>query len=267
MQRVAVITGASSGIGREASIELARRGWRVAVVGRNPERTEDVARVVGGDAYVADFDQLAQVQELATRLTKTLPRIDVLINNAGGILAKRQVSPDGFELTLQRNVLGSIVLTEALVPALQVHSGRVVHTSSLMNRIARLRIDDLDYHRRSFGRGWQPYADAKLGVILYAKSLANRTGLGSYSVHPGYVRTGFGAELPTATWSARLTRRFQISPQAGAAPLVHIADTPELGVENGSYFDGLLPHGKTHPLAGRPATVQAYWEACASRVG
>lgn len=267
MQRVVVITGASSGIGRAAAIELARRGWHVAVAGRDPQRTKAVAEATGGDAYIADFDSLDNVRTLASQLLDSLPRIDALLNNAGGILGTREESVDGFELTLQRNVLGAVLLTETLLPALVDHGARIVHTSSVMNRIAKLRLDDLDYRNRAFQGGWRPYADAKLGVILYGRSLMERTGLESYPVHPGYVATSFGPDTWLARTTLRLTRSLQISAPAGAAPLVHLVDTPELGVANGTYFDGLLPGGSAHPLANNPETLRRYEKEVLARVG
>ena len=267
VQRVVVVTGASSGIGRAAAIELARRGWHVAVAGRDPQRTRAVAEATGGDAFIADFDSLDNVRTLARQLLDTLPRIDALVNNAGGILGTRSESVDGFELTLQRNVLGSALLTETLLPTLVDHGARIVHTSSVMNRVAALRLEDLDYKSRGFQGGWRPYADAKLGVILYARSVMERSGLESYPVHPGYVATSFGPDTWLARTTLRLTRNLQISAPAGAAPLVHLVDTPELGVDNGTYFDGLLPGGKAHPLANNPETLQRYEEEVLARVG
>ena len=185
MARTAVITGASGGIGAEVARELARRGWRIAVVGRNTSRTEEVARMVDGVPFVCDFDRLDDVRELAETLDTRYERIDAIVNNAGGIVAQRQDSADGHELTLQRNVLGAVVLTERLVPKLMQTRGRVIHTSSLVSRFGRIAINDVGYAKRRYGAGWWPYASAKLGVILYARSLAERTGLESYPVHPG----------------------------------------------------------------------------------
>ena len=91
------------------------------------------------------------------------------MNNAGGIVAQRQDSADGHELTLQRNVLGAVVLTERLVPKLMQTRGRVIHTSSLVSRFGRIAINDVGYAKRRYGAGWWPYASAKLGVILYAR--------------------------------------------------------------------------------------------------
>jgi NAD(P)-dependent dehydrogenase (short-subunit alcohol dehydrogenase family) len=267
MNRTAIITGASGGIGTEIARELSRRSWRVAVVGRNRSRTEEVARLVEGTPFVCDFDRLDDVRELAEVLDTQYERIDALVNNAGGIVAKRAESADGHELTLQRNVLGSVVLTERLVPKLLQTRGRVVHTSSLVSRFGRIALNDVGYEKRRYGAGWWPYASAKLGVILYARSLALRTGLESYPVHPGYVRSGFGAESRSGRVILALTRWMQISAEAGAAPLVHAVDTPELGVPNGTYFDGLTPDGPTHIAAGDDKLITAYWREIAALAG
>ncbi len=266
MDRIAVVTGASGGIGAEVARELSRRSWKIAVVGRNPERTHDVARMVEGTAFVCDFDRLDDVRELAETLDQRYPRIDAIVNNAGGIVAKRQASVDGHELTLQRNVLGGVVLTERLVPNLLSTDGRVIHTSSMVSRLGRIDIDDLGFSTRRYGAGWWPYASAKLGVILYARSLAQRTGLHSYPVHPGYVRSGFGAESRSGRLILGLSGWMQISAEAGGAPLVHLVDTPELGVANGTYFDGLTPDGPTHPGAADLEVIEAYWQKIASLV-
>ena len=266
MDRTVIITGASGGIGAEVSKELSRRSWRVIVVGRDPERTKAVASDVSGIPYLCDFDSLDSVRELADHVANRFERIDAVVNNAGGIVATRQVSPDGFELTLQRNVLGGVILTERLVPHLLATRGRVIHTSSMVARLGRIELEDLDFSQRRYGAGWWPYASAKLGVILYARSLAERTGLESYPVHPGYVRSGFGAESRSGKLILALSGWMQISAEAGAAPLVHLVDTPELQVPNGTYFDGLTPDGPAHPAAGDPDLIRAYWREIASMV-
>jgi NAD(P)-dependent dehydrogenase (short-subunit alcohol dehydrogenase family) len=261
-----VITGASGGIGAEVALELSRRSWKLAVVGRNPERTAEVAKMTGATPFVCDFDNLDEVRKLAAELDGRFERIDAIVNNAGGIVPRHQTSIDGVELTLQRNVLGSVVLTERLVPKLLASKGRVIHTSSMVSRFGRIDLDDLSFETRRYGAGWWPYASAKLGVILYARSLAERTGLESYPVHPGYVKSGFGAQSRSGRLVLALSGWMQISAEAGAAPLVHLVDTPELGVANGTYFDGLTPDGPTHPVAGDPEVIRAYWRKIAELV-
>ena len=286
MKRTVVITGASGGLGAAAARELARRGWQVAVHGRNPERTRAIAHEIGGTAFIADFDSLDEVRSLADAVLQRFERIDVLVNNAGGMVGARSMTRDGHESTLQRNVLAPALLTELLVPRLLetrarltgpsitpsgaepgTGSGRVVHTASVLNRLGGLRLDDLDWSARRFGAGWRPYGAAKLAVILYARSLAARTGLESVSFHPGYVRTSFGTESAGARWFLALTRSMTIDPEAGAAPLVHLVDTPELGVPNGTYFDGLAPHGNEHRSARDNELGEALWSALAERLG
>lgn len=271
--RTVVVTGASSGIGAAAVVELARRDWQVAVVGRDPDRTAAVAARVGGIPFTADFDRLEEVRALGDELLSRFPRIDVLVNNAGGLVGRRTLTVDGHETTLQRNVLSPALLTELLLPRLLAsragggESGRVVLTSSVLNRLGGLRLDDLDVAARRYGAGWRAYGASKLATILYARSLAARTGVEAFPFHPGYVRSGFGAESTSARLVRLLTGTMQISPEAGAAPLVHLVDTPELGVPNGTYFDGLDPLGATHPSAGDARLADELWQAIAARIG
>ncbi len=271
--RTVVVTGASSGIGAAAVVELARREWQVAVVGRDPARTAAVAARAGGIPFTADFDRLDEVRALGDELLSRFPRIDVLVSNAGGLVSRRALTVDGHETTLQRNVLAPALLTELLLPRLRAgragggQSGRVVVTSSVLNRLGGLRIDDLDFARRRYGAGWRAYGASKLAAILYARSLAERTSLEAFPFHPGYVRSGFGAESASARLLRLATGTLQISPEAGAAPLVHLVDTPEIGVPNGTYFDGLDPLGATHPSASDARLADALWQSIAERVG
>lgn len=267
--RTVVVTGASSGLGAAAVVELARRDWQVAVVGRDAERTAAVAARAGGIPFIVDFDELDQVRALAGELLSRFPRIDALVSNAGGIVCRRSTTVDGNETTLQRNVLAAALLTELLAPRLSAarDTGRVVLTSSVLNRLGGLRLDDLDFADRRYGAGWRAYGASKLATILYARSLAARTGLETYPFHPGYVRSGFGAGSPSTRLLQLVTGSMQISPEAGAAPLVHLVDTPELGVPNGTYFDGLDPLGATHPSAGDARLADELWQAIARRIG
>jgi NAD(P)-dependent dehydrogenase (short-subunit alcohol dehydrogenase family) len=265
--RTIVITGASSGIGANAAGRLAAAGWEVAVVGRNPERTAAVADSVGGTPFLVDFDSLDEVRGLADALARRYERIDVLANNAGGLVPRRGVSADGHERTLQHNHLAPFLLTNLLLPVLEKSSATVIGTASMANRFGRLRLDDLDWLKRPYLGGWQAYGTSKITTILFARELAVRTSLTAYSFHPGYVRTNFGndsAAMRFGNWLSRGT--LAISPEEGANPLVQLAaegsDSP-----NGTYFDGLTPDGPVHPSANESGASRELWDASARLVG
>ncbi|MHB1235687.1 MAG: SDR family NAD(P)-dependent oxidoreductase, partial [Microbacteriaceae bacterium] len=129
--RTIVITGASSGIGRAAALALAGPGVELAIVGRHPERTRAVAAAVNGTPFLADYDRLDDVRALADALLARYPRIDVLANNAGGLISKHALTVDGFERTFQSNHLAPFLLTNLLLPRLVAGGGRVVSTASV----------------------------------------------------------------------------------------------------------------------------------------
>jgi NAD(P)-dependent dehydrogenase (short-subunit alcohol dehydrogenase family) len=259
--KVAVITGASSGIGANAAGRLAAAGWDVAVVGRNPERTRAVAEAVGGTAFVADYDRLDEVRELAASLAARYDAIDVLANNAGGLIHARGVSADGHERTLQHNHLAPFLLTTLLLPRL----GRVIGTASVANTFGNLRLDDLEWQKRPWQGGWRAYGTSKIATIVFARALAQR-GVEAYSFHPGYVATRFGADSLLVRFGNLTTRgRLAISTDQGATPLVRLATAEDVGVPSGTYFDGLKPFGRVHRSAN--GAEAGLWAASERLVG
>lgn len=262
MTRTIVITGASSGIGANAAARLAAAGWQVAVVGRNPERTRAVAEKVGGAAFLADYDRLDDVRALADALRERYPSIEVLANNAGGLIHTKGVSADGHERTLQHNHLAPFLLTSLLLPVLIASSARVIGTASVANRAGQLRLDDLEWNKRPWLGGWRAYGTSKIATILFAQELARRTGLESYSFHPGYVATSFGAESPLVKFANAVSGgRLAISPEQGATPLVQLATAEKVEAANGTYFDGLKPYGAVSRSAKRAGAAAKLWEA------
>lgn len=262
MTRTAVITGASSGIGANAAGRLAADGWDVAVVGRNPERTAAVAEKVGGTPFLADYDRLDDVRALAEALQKRYGSIDVLANNAGGLIHARGVSHDGHERTIQHNHLAPFLLTSLLLPVLSASNARVIGTASVANRAGSLRLDDLDWQKRPWLGGWRAYGTSKIATILFMKELARRTSLEAYSFHPGYVATSFGAESPFIKFGNAVSGgRLAISPENGATPLVHLATATTVDAANGTYFDRLKPGGAVNSIVKRPGMAEALWEA------
>ena len=268
MTKTIVITGASAGIGANAAARLSAEGWDVAVVGRNRERTTRVAASVGGTPFVTDFDSLDDVRQLAAGLLEHYPRIDVLANNAGGLVSERGVSADGFERVFQHNHLAPFLLTNLLLPRLLESDARVVSTSSVMNLVGRVRLDDLEWSKRRWLGGWQAYGTSKLETILFSRELARRTGLQACSFHPGYVSTGFGADSAFIKMSYLVrSGGFGIPVEQGAEPLVLLATGRAAAAENGGYYDRLRPNGRTARQANDDTLAAALWQRSAELVG
>jgi NAD(P)-dependent dehydrogenase (short-subunit alcohol dehydrogenase family) len=270
--RTVVITGASSGIGRAAARELALLGADVAVVGRNPERTEAVAAEVGGRAFVSDFDRLESVRELGAALLEAYPAIHVLANNAGGMAARGRTA-DGNDVTFQRNHLAGFLLTDLLLPRLHetaaqqgVGPVRIIQTSSAANRSGRVRIDDLDNERGPALGGWPAYSAAKLENVLFTRQLARRlvgTRVRTWSFHPGFVASSFGGSGAVMT----LAKRAALTPEQGAQPLVRLAAAPDVPIPSGNHLDRLTAPGRVASQADDAHLARALWEASAARVG
>ncbi|SEA96884.1 SDR family NAD(P)-dependent oxidoreductase [Leifsonia sp. 21MFCrub1.1] len=270
MTRTIVITGASSGIGAVAAEQLKAGGDEVAVVGRNPERTRAVAERIGATPFLADFERLDDVRSLAAALLDRYETIDVLANNAGGLYHDRELTVDGHERTIQANHLAPFLLTALLRPRLVETAAtgrdvRVVSTASLANRFGNLRVDDLDWERRSWQGGWRAYGTAKLATILFAAELAERltgTGVTAYSFHPGTIATNFGNSSPLIRFGHLVTRSsFGIPVAAGAAPLLFLAGPARVGAPSGTYFDRLTANGRVNPQARNAQLGRDLWAA------
>lgn len=233
-----VITGGSSGIGAAAARALRDRGATVAITGRSPQ-TRRLAAEIGCDAYLADFARFADVRSLAQQLLAKYPRIDVLANNVGGVIQKREMTEDGHEKTLQVNHLSGFLLTMLLRERLEASRATVINTASGAHHMGRLDFDDLENeHKYS---AWRAYGTAKLMNILHATEINHRfTGVNGVAFHPGVVATGFGRE---ASWLTRkayegfIGRLFFITPEKGADTLVWLASTtPRRDWQPGQYY-------------------------------
>ena len=244
--RVCLVTGATSGIGRETALELARRGATVALVARDPVRGEgtlaEVKRAAAGAPpllFRADLGSLPDVRRLAGEVSHRLPRLDVLVNNAGAIHMERKRSADGHEMTFAVNHLAPFLLTNLLLPKLRASApARVVNVASDAHRPATLDLDDL-MGERSY-RGMRAYSQSKLANVLFTYELARRldgTGVTTNALHPGVVATGFGRNDPG--WlrvAVRLLSPFLLDARRGAATTLHVATAPELEGVTGRYF-------------------------------
>ena len=267
--RVVVVTGASSGIGLAAAIELGRSGWEVALLGRNADRLaaalERVRAVstVPPHAYRCDFGSLAHVRELADTLRERYPTIDVLANNAGGNVPLRRSTVDGFEETIQGNHLAHFLLAHELRE--QLRDGRIINTSSMVHVQGRLDPNDLNGGEQTY-RTMQAYGNAKQANILFTVEATKRwPDIVSTAFHPGVVRTRFGNESAMYAFFYRWAPGLR-TPERGAKTLVWLAtvDRPQL-TPGGYYVDEQLR--RAHPKATDPALSAALWGASAKAVG
>jgi NAD(P)-dependent dehydrogenase (short-subunit alcohol dehydrogenase family) len=271
-RQVAVVTGAGSGIGAAAAVELARRDVEVVVVGRSRaklDRTVAAVAEAGGRepaSFTADFSELADVRRLGAALCAAYPRIDVLANNAGAVAGRRQITADGHEVTMQVNHLAPYLLThELLEPLRKAGRARVIGTASIAEVWGMLDPGDLDGARARFHSRWITYGSAKKANILFGLEASRRldgTGIVATSFHPGVVRSGFG----TSSLFFSLGRLFYASPESGADTLVHLA-THDDGVEfPGGFFSDRTLRWAT-PTARDPELARRLWDATAAAVG
>ncbi len=271
-RRTAVVTGASSGIGAAAARLLARDGWRVVVVGRDPGRTRAVAAEVGGEAEVADFARLDDVRALAAGLAARHPRIGVLANNAGGVFGRPRWTADGHETTLQVNHLAPFLLTALLRGPLVAGRATVVATSSAAARMTGvLDLGDLDNTRRYSAT--KAYVDSKLAQVLHTRELQRRLGpqgVSAAAFHPGVLATRLarGSTSPLRLAYRTPLRRLAMGrPAAGGAELARIAaGTPGVDWEPGEYHERGVAV-RDSPQAYDDDLAVALWEASADRVG
>jgi len=270
--KVVVITGASDGIGAEAARQLHAKGASVVVVGRSPSKTKAVADEISAPFYIADFARLSDVRALASDLGRDFPRIDVLANNAGGILAKRALTVDGHEQTMQVNHLAPFLLTNLLIDNLIASKARVINTSSIAAKVfSKFDINDLElthgYNERI------AYGNAKLENILFTRELHRRffsRGLTAASFHPGAVATNFSSESNSAmriVYRTPLRRLILIPPSKGADTLVWLASsTPGTDWKSGEYYVKRSISHAVPPQANDPELARLLWEQSESFV-
>lgn len=275
--RICLVTGATHGIGRASAEALAAHGGQVLIHGRDLERARSVAaaisRVTGNSmlrAVQADFADLAQVRRLAQELNASLPRLDVLINNAGRMSGVRGLSADGYELTFAVNHLAPFLLTNLLLPKLRASApARIIVVASEAHRRARLDFDDL---MNSTVSGLMPaYARSKLANVLFARELAQRltgSGVTVNALHPGLVASHLFRDFPPLLRGALATvaRPFMRSSTSGARTSVYLATAPELTGRTGGYYrDCHLSMPSS--AAQSPTDAQRLWQVSAEMTG
>ena len=244
---VAVITGASAGIGKAAARMLAAMGWQVIGTGRDPSRSAAaIAEIEGaakdGGSFTmlrGDFDVMAQVARLADEIAALTSRIDAMVLNAGGVRDTMVVTRDGFEATFAANHLAHFLLTKRLMPILQASRARVISTSSDAHEYCpAMNWDDLNF-AANYSTG-AAYCQAKLANVLFTRELARRgaaDGITANAIHPGAVTSNFWSH-GDSTFQDRIEeiRELAVTPDQAAETILRLASAPEAAAITGSYF-------------------------------
>lgn len=277
--RTMLVTGGNSGIGLETAVALARGGARVLITARDTDRGSAALTEIrqrSGSRQVElvhlDLASLASVEACADAVLQRVGHLDVLVNNAGAAIGERQVTEDGFELTMGANHLAPYLLTRRLLPALQAApAARVVTVASAAHRRASLDLDDLMLERRPYGP-MLAYANSKLANILFARELARRlasTLVTSNSLHPGTVRSGFGRG-DQSHWllgiGVVVAAPLFVGPDRGASTSVHVAADPSLAGVSGRYFSRRRPV-RPSVAARNDVLARRLWDLSAQLVG
>ena len=245
--QVHLITGATSGIGLETARALARCGATVVVAARDEEKARRLVaelRAETGnhaiDYLLANLTVQAEVRRLAAEFRARYDRLDVLINNAGGLYWSRQKSADAIDKTFALNHLAPFLLTNLFLDLLQASApARVINVSSDMHRVAQLDLDHL-----AVETGYKAYARSKLALVLFTYELARRlegTGVTAVALHPGFVATGIGMNHPWLKIFKWVVKLSAASPEQGAETTVYLASSPDVAGQTGLYFRDKQP--------------------------
>lgn len=285
--KLAIITGATGGLGFETALALAGAGAEVILTGRNAQKGQDALRRIRAEHPQAkvrfealDLTSLAAIAEFSNHRNAEGRAIDMLINNAGVMaLPARQVTADGFEMQLGTNYLGHFALTARLLPMLR--GARVVSLSSIAHRRGRIDFDDLQGARRY--SAWRVYAQSKLAMLMFPLELQRRSdakgwGITSIAAHPGWARTelianGPGAKGFLGVMSQFVAPFFSHSAAAGALPILFAATAPEAkaagyyGPGGFQEMKGPVAPAQIMPQASDAAVAARLWDVSAQLTG
>lgn len=248
MKKRVLVTGGTSGIGKQTALELAKLDYEVILLSRSAEKGErvrqELVRKSGNPdikMYKADLSSFSSIRSFAYEFKKNCDKLDVLVNNAGVYLAKRYLNEDGIELTFATNHLGPFLLTNLLLDLLKKsNSARIINVSSAAHAGTRFDFDDYNKTRKYSGFG--TYGESKLCNVLHSYELADR--LKEYSItsnvlHPGFIASSFAKNNGLLyKIGVTLLRPFAKSVNKGAETSVYLASSDEVEGITGKYFVG-----------------------------
>src|SRR5690242_9676423 len=247
--KVVMVTGANSGIGKAASLALAKMGATTVIVARNKERGDaarsEIIRESRNDAVdllLADLSSLQSVRQLVTEFQEKYSKLHVLINNAGLFNQRRRVTTDGYENTFATNYLAPFLLTNLQLDLLKASTpSRIINVSSVGHYNGHINFDDLNLEKE-YG-GWKAYGQSKLALVLFTHELAKKlqgTGVTVNAVHPGTVATNIWSRpFGPVGFIMALPKLFMTSPERGAETIVYLASSPDANGLNGEYLEKL----------------------------
>lgn len=274
--KVCLVTGATSGIGEETALGLARLGATVVVAGRSAARcaatVDRIGRQTGNSSVeflLADLSSQKEVHNLAAEFKSRHDRLDVLVNNAGAIVLSRRKSVDGLELTFALNHLSYFVLTDLLLDVLVSSApARIVNVSSSSHRRTQINFDDLQKQRRY--TGFRAYAQSKLANVLFTYELARRlegTGVTANALHPGLVATNFLTNNGRLGHFLAFFMRIRgMSSAKGARTSIYLASSDEVEGVSGLYFEK-EKSVRSAPASYDQAAAARLWEISAELTG
>ncbi|MBK8139032.1 MAG: SDR family oxidoreductase [Chloroflexi bacterium] len=248
--KTVLITGGTNGIGLETARELARLGARVVITGRNPAKTasalEDLKRTSGNPnitSLLGDLSLMRETRRIAAEFSAQYDRLDVLINNAGGVFQRREFTEEGLEYTFALNHMSYYLLTRLLLDKLTASTpARIINVSSGAHFLTSgVNFENLQCERGTYS-GFRRYSESKLMNVLFTLALARRVDSSKVTVnavHPGLVHTGFGANNGgiVGRGVTLFSRVFGRTPEKGAETSIHVASSAEGGQISGAYWD------------------------------
>lgn len=276
-QKICLITGASSGIGKEIALGLAKLDFHVVMICRNVEKGQaalaDIKKISGSsniDLLIADLSSQTEVRTLANTIQQRYSALHVLINNAGLVLTKKTYSVDNIEMTLATNHLGPFLLNYLLLDLLKASApSRIINVSSAIHKWAKIDLNDLQFVQRRY-QFMKAYAQSKLLMNITTQELARRlngSGVTVNALHPGAVRTNLGSDNSHNLFLRaldKIIKSFFITPGEAAKIPLYLATSPEIENITGKYFVKYRPAPvKTYDLS----FVDAVWKKTEELVG